>query len=365
MMNMDIHYLLASDIATKSQSFLLRASILLALFFHPLLFADKINYVYETQPVSSIGDAADDPAIWFNQANPTQSLIFGTDKRKGIHVYDIYGKELSFSELGATNNIDLRVIDKNVHIVISNRSSSTLGYWIFPESDLFNYFSDHPTDAFTEDIIHSHLQANMNVYGVCMGFVNGLPFAALTEEEGPTVQMWDLTSKEVTGEINIIVDEEDAPKSGNEAEGCVFDDENSRLLISREGSKGYLKAYDSDTLELIKIVDTRDGNIIGDPEGVAIYKTSDNDGYIMLSSQGGNEFNLYDRKSLDFVSKFKINAVQDTDGLDITNGTVKGIFPNGFLVVQDGINLPSNQNFKVVSMEEVLKKKLSAPGLMN
>ena len=354
---MDIHYLLASDIATKSQSFILRASILLALFFHPSLFADKINYVYETQPVSSIGDAADDPAIWFNQANPTQSLIFGTDKRKGIHVYDIYGKELSFSELGATNNIDLRVIDKNVHIVISNRSSSTLGYWIFPESDLFNYFSDHPTDAFTEDIIHSHLQANMNVYGVCMGFVNGLPFAALTEEEGPTVQMWDLTSKEVTGEINIIVDEEDAPKSGNEAEGCVFDDENSRLLISREGSKGYLKAYDSDTLELIKIVDSRDGNIIGDPEGVAIYKTSDTDGYIMLSSQGGNEFNLYDRKSLDFVSKFKINAVQDTDGLDVTNGTVKGIFPNGFLVVQDGINLPSNQNFKVVSMEEVLKKK--------
>ena len=110
--------------------------------------------------MSSIGDAADDPAIWFNQADPTKSLIFGTDKRKGIHVYDLYGKELSFSELGATNNIDLRVIDKNVHMVISNRSSGTLGYWVFPESDLYEYFSVNPTNAFTEDITHYHLEAN-------------------------------------------------------------------------------------------------------------------------------------------------------------------------------------------------------------
>tara|TARA_Y100001933_G_scaffold86089_1_gene87380 strand:+ start:233 stop:1798 length:1566 start_codon:yes stop_codon:yes gene_type:complete len=347
-----------SDIATKFKSHLLKAIFLLALIFQSAsLFADKVDYVFETESVSSIGDAADDPAIWFNQANPTKSLIFGTDKRKGIHVYDIYGKELSFSELGATNNIDLRVIDKNVHMVISNRSSSTLGYWIFPESGLFEYFLENPINAFTEDIIHYHLEANMDVYGVCMGFVNGRLSAALTEEEGPTVQMWDLTTKKVIGEIDVISDEENAPKTGNEAEGCVFDDENSRLLISREGSKGYLKAYESDTLQMIEVVDSRDGNIIGDPEGVAIYKTSDVEGYIILSSQGGNEFNLYDRVSLDFISKFKINAVEDTDGLDVTNKAVEGVFPSGFLVVQDGRNLPSNQNFKIVNIEEVLKKK--------
>ena len=366
MTSMDIHYLSVSDIATKSKSYLLRAGFLLALFFHPLsLFADTVDYIHETKPVSSIGDAADDPAIWFNRADPTKSLIFGTDKRKGIHVYDLYGKELSFSELGATNNIDLRVIDKHVHMVISNRSSGTLGYWIFPESGLFEYFLENPTNAFTEDIIHYHLEANMDVYGVCMGFVNGRLSAALTEEEGPTVQMWDLTSKKIVGTINVISDEEDAPKTGNEAEGCVFDDENNHLLISREGSRGYLKAYKSDTLEMIEVVDSRDGNIVGDPEGVAVYKTSDIEGYIILSSQGGNEFNLYDRRSLDFINKFKINAVEDTDGLDVTHESVEDLFPNGFLVVQDGRNLPKNQNFKIVNMEEVFKKKLNNLGLID
>jgi len=364
MMNMDTHYLSVSDIATKYKSNLFKASILLTLFFYPSsLLAEKINYTYETEPVSSMGDAADDPAIWFNHADPTQSLIFGTDKRKGIHVYDIYGKELSFSELGATNNIDLRVIDKNVHMVISNRSSSTLGYWIFPESGLFEYFLENPTNAFTEDIVHYHLEADMDVYGVCIGFVNGRVSAALTEEEGPTVQMWDLATKQVIGMIDVISDEEDAPKTGNEAEGCVFDDENNHLLISREGSRGYLKAYDSDTLEMIEVVDSRDGNIVGDPEGVTIYKTSDTEGYVILSSQGGNEFNLYDRKNLNFISKFKIHDVEDTDGLDVTSNSVEGDFSKGFLVVQDGRNLPRNQNFKIVSMEEVLqKKKLNRPG---
>ena len=52
-------------------------------------------------------------------------------------------------------------------------------------------------------------------------------------------------------------------------------------------------------------------------------------------------------------------------GTFVTNKAVEDIFPNGFLVVQDGRNLPSNQNFKIESMEEVLKKKLSLLGLIN
>lgn len=363
MTSMVTHFHLASDIVTKSINLIARACFLLALFLSTeYLTASDIDYKYETESVTSLGDAADDPAIWFNKSNPTQSLIFGTDKRKGIHVYDIYGNELAFSGQGATNNIDLRVINEDVHLVVSNRTLSTLDYWVFPEENLFDYFKSNTSDPFSEDVIHHHLKANMNVYGVCMGIIDGKPYAALTEEEGPTIQLWDLTSKQVINSLDITVNETNVPKSGNEAEGCVFDDENKHLLISREGAKGYLKAFKSDSLDMISVVDSRDGNIVGDPEGVAIYKTSENGGYIILSSQGGNEFNLYDRQNLQFIDKFQINGVEDTDGLDVTNQTIEGIFPDGFLVVQDGRNLPNNQNFKIISMEKVLKKKLSHPG---
>ena len=46
------------------------------------------------------------------------------------------------------------------------------------------------------------------------------------------------------------------------------------------------------------IVDSREGNIGGDPEGVAIYKTSDTEGYVILSSQGDNKYNVYNRQKL-------------------------------------------------------------------
>ena len=31
----------------------------------------------------------------------------------------------------------------------------------------------------------------MDIYGICMGIINGTPVAALTEEEGVRVQYWD------------------------------------------------------------------------------------------------------------------------------------------------------------------------------
>ena len=149
MTSMVTHFHLASDIVTRSINLIARASIFLTLFlFTEYLTASDIDYKYETESVTSLGDAADDPAIWFNELNPTESLIFGTDKRKGIHVYDIYGNELAFSRLGATNNIDLRVINEDVHLVVSNRTLSTLDYWIFPEENLFDYFKTNASDPF-------------------------------------------------------------------------------------------------------------------------------------------------------------------------------------------------------------------------
>ena len=50
---------------------------------------------FETQPVPSSGDAADDPAIWANASDPSQSLIVGTDKKSGLHLYDMQGKHCS------------------------------------------------------------------------------------------------------------------------------------------------------------------------------------------------------------------------------------------------------------------------------
>src|SRR3546814_9096252 len=62
----------------------------------------------ETQPVgTNRADAADDPAIWVDPANPGHALIVATDKKAGLHVYDLTGKDLAFIEGGLVNNVDI------------------------------------------------------------------------------------------------------------------------------------------------------------------------------------------------------------------------------------------------------------------
>lgn len=50
-----------------------------------------------------------------------------------------------------------------------------------------------------------------------------------------------------------------------------------------------------------------------------------------------------------------IDSVQETDGLALTSVALGPNFPNGMLVVQDGINEPigSNQNFKIIDWRDI------------
>ena len=366
MMNMDIQCHSELDTPSNSQNFLKRVGFVLALFFSAILYTAEIDYAAETDPVITKGDSADDPAIWFNSKDPEKSLIFGTDKNSGIYVYDIKGNALSYSNLGRINNVDLREKDGTLHLVTSNRSSSTLDYWLFPTDDLYNYFKSKPLNSFFQNIRHVQLDAGMDIYGICVGLIDNELRAVLTEEEGVTIQYWDLNLKTIIDTFDITADESNVPLFGNEAEGCVIDDENEHIIISREGSRGILKAYDANSLELIKVIDSRAGNIGGDPEGVTIYKTTDTEGFIIASSQGDSKFNLYNRKfPFEYIRSFRVNDVTDTDGIDVTNNSINGAFSKGFLVVQDGYNTPDNQNFKIVDMEQVLKKKAMNPGSTN
>lgn len=53
-------------------------------------------------------DAIDDPAIWVNYDSVEASLVYTTNKRSGLEIYDLQGKKIK--ELTGTryNNIDIR-----------------------------------------------------------------------------------------------------------------------------------------------------------------------------------------------------------------------------------------------------------------
>ncbi|TMO79632.1 phytase, partial [Pseudoalteromonas ruthenica] len=88
--------------------------------------------------VRAFGDAADDPAIWVNPHNAAKSLILGTDKRRGLMVYDLAGKELQALETGRLNNVDVRQ-----HASINNASNT----WITASNRTHNSISVYSVDT--------------------------------------------------------------------------------------------------------------------------------------------------------------------------------------------------------------------------
>ena len=70
----------------------------------------EITWAVETDPLPDGRDAADDPAIWVDPADPARSVIIGTNKKgqDGLVVYDLAGGELQAIGGAAMNNVDLR-----------------------------------------------------------------------------------------------------------------------------------------------------------------------------------------------------------------------------------------------------------------
>ena len=83
--------------------------LVISLLISNIVFAkDIILYPkFETEPVFTSGDAADDPAFWYNQVNPEQSIVFGTDTKAGIHAFALNGARIKFIPSGKINNIDI------------------------------------------------------------------------------------------------------------------------------------------------------------------------------------------------------------------------------------------------------------------
>lgn len=63
----------------------------------------------ETEAVATKAlDSADDPEIWVDAKDPRRALIYATDKKAGLYVYDLTGKQVQFLAVGPMNNVDLR-----------------------------------------------------------------------------------------------------------------------------------------------------------------------------------------------------------------------------------------------------------------
>jgi 3-phytase len=315
---------------------------------------ETVMATVETDPVPNGGDAADDPAIWVNPNDPAQSVIIGTDKRGGLAVYELSGKQIQYLPDGQMDNVDLRdgfkLDGQTVAIVTaSNRKDNSIAiYKINPQSRTL------------ENVAARKIKHGLTVYGMCMyrSAKTGKIYYFGTSKSGE-VEQWELF------ESNGKVDAKKARnfKLGSVVEGCVADDELGHFYVAEEAvgiwKFGAEPETGSDHTQVAKV---GDGHLFADVEGLAIAYGKDGAGYLIASSQGNHSYVVYRREgNNEFVKKFRVGAsegvdgCEETDGIDVTTANLGPSFPHGVFVVQDGFNDKGNQNFKLVPLQTIVK----------
>ena len=317
----------------------------------------SVSATRETDPVPHGGDAADDAAIWIHPTDPASSLVIGTDKGGGLAVYDLAGVQLQFLADGELNNVDVRY-----NFTLDGRTVDLIVASDRTDASLAAYRVD-PSPAGNEWLIAagSIPVSPLAVYGLCLHadrFEQTL-FAFLTSEEG-TVEQWQLSDGGGGLVAGARVRSFDV---GGTAEGCVADDEKRTVYVAEEAVGIWRYGAEPGDGEDRALVDATGpaGHLTADVEGLALYPRSDGSGFLLASSQGSDEFVLYQRLGGEYVGTFRIDAangidgVSETDGIDVTNVSLGAAFPGGLFVAQDGVNTDprTRQNFKLVPWESI------------
>jgi 3-phytase len=320
----------------------------------------------QTDFMPDTGDAADDPAIWLNQKNPDKSFVIGTNKKRGLDVYDMTGKLVFRNEIGRVNNVDLRSginIGSKERIIVaaSNKTGSRIEVLdLNPNSGELTPILEKPIMLEVED----------QTYGFCMyhSHKTGNLFAFVNDKSG-LYEQWQLKDN---GSNKIIGEKVRSFRVGSQPEGCVADDANGVLFLGEEEVglwKIAAEPNDSNELTLIDTVglgQPNGGKLAADVEGMSLYIADPEDnksGYLIVSTQGNDSYTIYERSAPHkyrgvITLSFEGARVGDTDGLDVIGMPVGSTYPEGMLVVQDGIyekpdQLKRTQNFKYVSWQKI------------
>lgn len=331
----------------------------------PFRMVDSTAYLLEPAVVTQPSrNDTDDPAIWMNKANPSQSLILGTDKGDltgGIYVYDLSGKidsSRSVFNLKRPNNIDVEY-GFNLNgtqtdiAVFTERGRNMIRVYSLPDMQAI--------DGGGILVFEGETEADPMGIGLYKDPANGDVYAIVGRKTGPSGSyLWQYKleanpSGTVTGTK---VRAFGTFTGGKEIESVVVDDELGYVYYSNEGVgvRQYYASPDKGNDELALFATT---GIAEDHEGLSIYKTSATTGYILLSDQQVNQFRIYSREGTKenpyehkLLKIIKVSA-SESDGSDVTEMPLNDVFKYGMFVA-----MSDNKTFHFYRWEDIAGNEL-------
>ncbi|RMZ59853.1 3-phytase [Chryseobacterium nematophagum] len=299
----------------------------------------------------------DDPAIWINPKDPSKSIIIGTDKDSdgGLYAFNLQGKIVrKVLGLKRPNNVDIEygflLNGKKIDFAaVTERETNMVKLYSLP--DLKNIGEFTVFDGETERLpmgISMYKNPNTQDFYVIVG-----------RKSGPADgYLWQYELKEKNGKITSEMVRKFGKYSGlKEIESIAVDDQLGYIYYSDEqyGVHQYYadpKKGDKELLVFGK------GDFKSDVEGISIYSTSSKDGYILVSNQQKNTFNIYLREN---PAKGKIAEIpvstDESDGSEVTNVNLGPNFPKGIFVAMSNGKVFQIYDWRIIERE--LKQQYS------
>jgi 3-phytase len=285
----------------------------------------------------------DDPAIWINPTDPSQSLVIGTDKGDstgGLFVFNLDGKldkVRSVTNMRRPNNVDieygLSYLGGTTDIAVcTERGRQMVRVFSLPDMKAIDnggipvFEGDSLRDAMG---LALYKDANSGQIYVIVGRKEGT--------DGSYLWQYKLDA-DSTGVVKGQLVRKFGTFSGKkEIEAIVVDDELGYVYYSDEqfGVRKYYASPDSGSVQLALFATQ---NVADDHEGLSIYKASDKTGYILMSDQGANRFHVFPREGTNnsphdhpLLKVFHVTAME-SDGSDVTHLPLNKTFKHGLFV---------------------------------
>ncbi|MEO1376118.1 MAG: phytase, partial [Cyanobacteria bacterium J06635_10] len=330
-----------------------------------------------TAPEPVLAGDSDDPAIWVNPNNRSESIVIGTLKDGGLVTFNlkgeiqqtilpeefgdirynnvdiIYNFPLASMMIGAESQVDLAIA--------SDRENDTLTIFSISENGQLEKLSTPQLDN-PEFSIFGVDDGEATAYGLAsyVSPVSGKYYVFVTQADGNKVAQLELTSKlgpadeqlieaDVVRTLELPIPTGDAADS--QSEGIVIDQELGFLYVALEDQVGILKfSAEPEGGSDFTVVQSVDADYLEpDIEGLSIYYGENGTGYLIANSQGDSSYAVFSREgNNEYLGNFivgdnnGIDQVNESDGLDVINLPLGEEFPNGLLVLQDGANDPQN-----------------------
>jgi 3-phytase/alkaline phosphatase D len=329
-------------------------------------------------PTGALQGDGDDPAIY---NNPTRPLVITAVKDGGLVVYDLAGAVVQtitpndvipgagFGDV-RYNNVDIlrgfALGGATVDLAIaSDRENDTLGIFRIIATGtppLTNVAS--PTLRAKNFSIFGLDDGDNTAYGLATyRAANGESYVFVTQRENPRIDQLRLIA-DPANPGTVAIDPNFrrtliAPAFGSsQFEGIVVDRDTGAIYAGQEDVGIWKYAFSDIATGTTTATGAVSGFLIhavgpnspslrqADVEGLTIYYGPNGTGYLLASSQGENNFAVFNRQGAnEYLGSFVvgehggIDSVESSDGADVTSEAIGG-FTQGLLVVHDGNETP-------------------------